>query len=135
MGSQWRNLLSIPFIYSLSIAFVLLDICLSIYQSLCFRLYQIPRVKRSDYFLFDRHHLKYLNFIQRFNCFYCSYISGLIAFAREILARSEQYWCPIKHARKIRHPHSRYISFSAYGDGENFADEAKQLREAITRNR
>jgi hypothetical protein len=135
LGSQWRNLISIPFIYSLSIPFMLLDICLFIYQSICFRLYRIPRVKRRDYFLFDRHHLKYLNFIQRFNCFYCSYVSGLIAFAREISARSEQYWCPIKHARKIRHPHSRYISFTAYGDGENFAAEAKKLREDITRNR
>ena len=131
LGSQWRNLLSIPFIYSLSIPFVLLDICLCTYQSLCFRLYQIPLVKRGDYFVFDRHRLKYLNFIQRFNCFYCSYVSCLIAFAREISARTEQYWCPIKHAKKIRHPHSRYISFSAYGDAENFAAEAKHQRDII----
>ena len=131
LGSQLRNLLSIPIIISLIVPFLLLDLCLSIYQQLCFRLYQIPKVKRENYFVFDRHLLKYLNLIQKFNCCYCSYVTGVIGFAREIAARSEQYWCPIKHAHKVRQPHPLYANFSDYGDAENFHQESTQLRQSL----
>jgi hypothetical protein len=131
LRSQLRNVLSMPIIYPLLIPFVVLDLSLSIYQQLCFSLYQIPKVKRSNYFVFDHHLLKYLNLIQKLNCFYCSYVSGVIGFAREIAGRTEQYWCPIKHAHKVRHPHPLYINFSDYGDAENFLEESAQLRQSL----
>lgn len=131
MSSQLRNILSIPLIYPLIVVFLLLDFSLLLFQLICFNLYQIPKVERSEFFVFDRHHLKYLNVIQKINCFYCSYVSGLLAYAREIAARTEQYWCPIKHAYKIRNPHINYVDFVEYGDAENFSTESELLRESV----
>jgi hypothetical protein len=92
------------------------DLSLTIYQSICFRLYNIPQVVRSDYIVIDRHHLAYLNAIEKINCIYCGYGNGVISYAREITSRTEQYWCPIKHARKILDAHPRYETFLNYGD-------------------
>lgn len=91
------NDLTAPIIYSGFIPFILLDLFLWAYQSICFPVYGIPKAKRSDYLIFDREDLPYLNVIEKFNCFYCSYGNGLMAYGREIAARTEQYWCPIKH--------------------------------------
>jgi len=131
LSSQLRNLLSVPFMLLLIIPFLLVDFSLSIYQHLCFRLYQIPRIKRGKYFVFDRHLLMYLNLFQKLNCCYCSYINGVIGFAREVAARNEQYWCPIKHAHKLSHPHRLYMNFSDYGDGVNFHQESQKLRQSL----
>ncbi|MDE2512291.1 MAG: hypothetical protein KGL74_14295 [Elusimicrobia bacterium] len=48
--------------------------------------------------------VEYLNWIELFNCDYCSYAGGLIAFAREVSSRAEQYFCPIKHASRCAGP-------------------------------
>jgi hypothetical protein len=56
----------------------------------------------------DRHRLGYLNPVQKLNCVFCGYGNGVIAYAREITARTEQYWCPIKHALKVKGSHDRY---------------------------
>lgn len=111
-----------PIIYALIIPFVLLDVCVSLYQALCFPAYGIPKVKRSDYFIFDRTHLAYLNILQKFNCAYCSYANGLIGYVREIGGRTEQYWCPIKHARRVIAAHEQYVAFADYGDAETFKE-------------
>lgn len=128
LNSKAKNLLTIPFIYPLIVPLVFLDVCVSIYQLTCFRLYGIARVKRRNYFVFDRHHLPYLNAIEKFNCFYCSYGNGVIAYAREIASKTEQYWCPIKHNEKIYHPHTRYVDFAEYGQGEDYRAKEKKLR-------
>jgi len=39
------------------------------------------------------------------------YENGLAGYFREIAARTEQYWCPIKHARRIKAAHGRYPRF------------------------
>jgi hypothetical protein len=39
----------------------ILDICLFIYQNTAMRLYRIPLAKRSDYIVYDRKELAYLN--------------------------------------------------------------------------
>ena len=80
--------------------------------------------------MFDRHELGYLNFIERFHCEYCAYANGLIAYATEILGRTEQYFCPIKHARKILGVHGRYAEFMAYGDSADFHVRLEQYRVA-----
>jgi hypothetical protein len=114
----------------------LLDACLNVYQQIYFRALRIARVPRSDYIIFDRQHLAYLNGLEAFNCLYCGYANGVIAYAREIAARTEQYWCPIKHALRIRDPHNRYQQFLQYGDAEGYrsklADYRKQLQEPPT---
>ncbi|MBQ0721049.1 MAG: hypothetical protein KBT88_03690 [Gammaproteobacteria bacterium] len=115
-----RHLLSAPFIYSMFFPLLILDISLFIYQQICFRAYRIPRVARADYVVIDRHMLAYLNLFEKFNCVYCGYGTGVLAYAREVSARTEQYWCPIKHARRAANPHDRYSEFMAYGEAEGF---------------
>ena len=94
------HILSMPFIYGMIIPAVFLDVCLFIYQQTALRLYGIPLVQRSDYIVFDRRHLRYLNTLQQFNCLYCSYVNGLFSYAVEVAGRTEKYWCPIKAARR-----------------------------------
>ncbi len=128
LTGRLRNVVSAPIVYALIVPFGILDLAVSIYQAVCFRLYGIERVRRRDYLVVDRHHLRYLNALERLNCFYCSYANGLIAYVREIAARTEQYWCPIKHARPLRHPHSRYQRFVDYGDARAYRDRSAALR-------
>lgn len=112
--------LTAPFIYALIIPLVFLDVLVSVYQAVCFPVYKIAKVKRSDYFIFDRTHLAYLNSMQKLNCAYCSYANGLIGYVREIGGRTEAYWCPIKHARRVIGAHEHYAEFADYGDAEAF---------------
>lgn len=115
-----RHLLSIPFIYAMIIPAIILDIFLEIYHRICFPLYGIPIVKRSDYFVLDRRFLSYLNWFEKFNCLYCSYFNNLIAYTREIAWRTEKYWCPIKHSKRLPDPHPHYEDFAEYIDWEDF---------------
>jgi hypothetical protein len=129
------NLLSVltaPVIYALLFPILLLDLSVTIYQHICFRAYGIPRVKRSDYFVYDRTHLAYLNLIEKINCAYCSYGNGVMAYGREVVARTEQYWCPIKHARKIMAAHPYYTGFVDFGNAQSYKDELEKLRSELT---
>lgn len=128
LKSRLLVVLSAPVIYCGWAPFLLMDLFVTVYQAICFPIYRIPRVKRSDYLVFDREDLPYLNLIEKFNCFYCSYGNGVAAYTREVAARTEQYWCPIKHARRIKGAHDRYPRFFDHGDGE-------ALRQGLTRLR
>ncbi len=125
-------MLSAPFIYAMIVPFVILDICLTVYQAICFRLYDVPRVERSQFIVIDRHSLSYLNSIERFNCIYCGYANGLLAYAREITSRTEQYWCPIKHARKVLDPHRRYARFADFGDAADYYEHLQRMRTQLS---
>jgi len=105
-----------------------MDLVMTVFQNVCFPVYGIPKVRRSDYVVIDRQHLSYLNLIERLNCVYCSYFNGVIAYSREIAGRTEQYWCPIKHARKIKSFHSRYKNFFDYGDAEGYRAKIEEVR-------
>ncbi len=124
-------ILTAPLIYALIVPLVLLDFCVGIYQAVCFPVYKISKVRRRDYLVFDRHHLAYLNALEKLNCAYCSYANGLVAYVREIAARTEQYWCPIKHARRVIGAHPRYALFDDYGDAENYQKRLIELRAAL----
>ena len=126
--SSLPNLISAPFIWACLLPAIFLDLVVSIYHSVCFRLYDIPLVKRSEYVVIDRQALTYLNFIEKINCTYCGYFNGLIAYVMEIAARTEQYWCPIKHARKQASLHSRYLKFVEYGDAEGYRKKIEDIR-------
>jgi hypothetical protein len=127
--ASWRHLAIAPFIYAVFPALLLLDLMASLYHAVCFPLLGIPKVKRSDYFAWDRHHLAYLNLLEILNCVYCSYGNGLVAYLREIISRTEQYWCPIKYAQSVRGTHDRYRNFVEYGDAEAYRRELKNLRQ------
>lgn len=116
--AKLRYVLSAPLIYAMIVPLAFLDLSLTLYQHICFRLYAIPRVKRADYMVIDRHMLGYLNGIEKLNCVYCGYSNGVIAYGREIAARTEQFWCPIKHAKRVKGDHARVKHFLEYGDAE-----------------
>jgi hypothetical protein len=123
--------LSAPVIYSLIVPIALMDLWVMAYQAVCFPVYGIPKVRRRDYLVFDRHHLAYLNTIEKINCGYCSYCNGAIAFVREVASRTEVYWCPIKHARRILGPHPHYQGFADFGDAEAFRARLEQLKDGV----
>jgi hypothetical protein len=50
----------------------------------------------------------------------CGYANGVFAHVREVASRTEQYWCPIKHARRVLGVRARYGSFVDYGDGDAY---------------
>ena len=126
--AELKHLLVAPVIYSLFIPILFVDISVTIYQHICFRVYNIPRVKRSQYFIFDRQKLSYLNIIEKINCNYCSYSDGVFGYVREVIARTEQYWCPIKHAKRSLMPHSREDEFVDFGDAAAYQNHLESLR-------
>lgn len=130
-SAKLRNIISSPFIYSMIVPIAFFDLTITVYQQICFRLYGIRRVKRSDYIVLDRHQLAYLNGVQKLNCLYCGYGNGVVAYTREVLARTEQYWCPIKHARKVVGSHRRYGKFLDYGEGEDYREQVIKLRDDL----
>jgi hypothetical protein len=125
------SLLTAPVIYSLLLPLVVLDVWVTLYQSICFPIYGMARVCRRRYFALDRHKLAYLNGIEKANCTFCSYANGLLAYVQEVAARTEQYWCPVKHARAIPAPHQRYHGFLDYGDAHGYRTELPALRHAL----
>lgn len=129
--SSLANIVTTPMIYSLIVPLVLLDLWVGLYQQVCFRAYGIPRVRRSAHVVFDHQRLAYLNWIEKFNCLYCSYSNGVIAYAREIGSRTEQYWCPIKHALRVDDPHRRYVQFLEYGDADGYRARLEELRDQL----
>lgn len=122
------NIISVPVIWSCLLPALFLDGVVSLFQMICFPIYSIPKVKRSDYIIFDRRYLSYLNLIEKINCCYCGYFNGLIGYVQEIGGRTEQYWCPIKHAHRTKTRHSRYRFFLDYGDGEGFREKNSEIR-------
>jgi hypothetical protein len=121
-------IITIPFIWGMMIPALLVDISVTIYQSVCFPIYKIPKVKRKDYVVMDRYDLFYLDKVERINCWYCEYFNGVIAYTREVAARTEQFWCPIKHSKALKDKHSRYDKFFDYGDFKKYREELDKRR-------
>ena len=128
-----QNFITAPVIYGMAIPLVLFDLCISLYQATCFPIYRIAKVNRANYIVMDHQHLAYLNIIEKVHCMYCSYAVGLLGYASEITARTEQYFCPIKHARKVLGEHSRYERFLAYGNADNLHDKVAEFRSALAK--
>ena len=131
-GANPLIVLSAPVIYFLIIPFVIVDLWVMAYQAICFPLYGIPKVRRRDYLVFDRHHLAYLNIIEKVNCACCSYCNGAAAFVREVAGRTEVYWRPIKHARRLLGAHPHYVGFADFGDAEGFRKKIKAMKNGVT---
>jgi hypothetical protein len=122
------SIVTAPVIWSCIVPILLLDLWATLYQIICFPAYGIPKVRRRDYVVMDRRRLAYLNSIEKLNCVYCEYVNGLIAYVQEIAGRTEQYWCPIKHALRVRTMHSRYPNFFDYGDAETYRRRLEEVR-------
>jgi hypothetical protein len=128
------HVLAAPFIYGVVAPIALLDVMVSLYQAVCFRIWSIPQTKRSPFLCFDRARLAVLNPLQRLNCVYCSYANGILAYATEIASKTEQYWCPIKHESEPAGVHKRYRAFARYdGNPEDLAAHWRALREQLGR--
>lgn len=120
-----------PLLYVGFLLLLALDVWVSLYQRLCFPVCGIPLVRRDEYIVIDRWQLPYLNPIQKANCAYCSYANGLIAYVREIAARTEQYWCPIKHSRPVRGRHRRYAHYADYGDAAGYRTRSANASQTV----
>lgn len=127
-AAEWRDVPGGLATLAMAVPLVLLDLFLALYQLVAFSVYGIDKVRRSDFIVVDRHHLAYLNWIEKFNCLYCGYANGLLAYAKVVAGRTEQYWCPIKHAQRVHAPHTRYSRFLEYGDAENYRAGMERLR-------
>ncbi len=130
-SNKWillKYIISMPFIYGMIIPGLIFHFCLEIYHQVAFKLYNIPRVKAKDFFIFDRYKLPQLNWLESFNCFYCTYYNSLIAYAQEIIGRTERFWCPIKHAYRLEIEHKHYKKFIDYYSDKKFKKEWEELR-------
>lgn len=128
LDSTWLIILTSPLIWMCLVPFVLLDAVTCVFQAICFPIYGIPKVRRRDYIAIDHHQLSYLNLIEKINCVYCSYANGLLAYIGEMAGRAEQYWCPIKHALRLKTVHSRYSQFLDYGNAEGYRKRIEEVR-------
>ena len=118
---RWRYLLSAPFIYIVIFPIVLLDVAIEIYQQVCFPLYGIPVLRRKNYIRIDRHKLSYLNALEKLNCMYCGYASGVFYFSSAIAKETEKYWCGIRHEQEdVFHEPPHHVAFVDYNDEEAF---------------
>ncbi len=123
------NILSAPIIYMMIIPAVVLDLFMFVYVKVVFKVYKFPPISRSDYIVFDRHYLGYLNALEKLNCLYCSYFNGLINYTAAVASRTELYFCPIKHAKKIAYEHHFYYEFLPYGDAKTYHQNLKECRQ------
>jgi len=128
------HLLTSPLVYAMVLPALILDVMLFVYQNVIFRIYGFEFVRRGDYIIFDRRYLRYLNSIEKLNCMFCSYFNGLMHYSAEIAAKTELYFCPIKHAKKIYYRHRYYREFLEFGDGENYQEKLKEIRDEMIRH-
>jgi len=119
---RWiKHFISVPFIYSMVIPAIILDIFLEVYHRICFPLYGIAYVKRSSYIYLDRHKLSYLSVIEKINCTYCGYVNGLFGYAVAIGGETEKYWCGITHeSRREKYQPDHHKDFLPYNDKNAF---------------
>lgn len=129
--SRFCIIATTPVIWACLIPIALTDLLMTVYQAICFPIYGIPKVSRAQFIKLDRHRLAYLNWAEKLNCDYCGYANGVLACATEIAARTEQYWCPIKHALRMTSMHSRYRFFFEYGDADHYRQQIEQVRRSF----
>jgi hypothetical protein len=126
--AKWSSFITTPVILSCIIPVAMMDFWATAYQCICFPAYGIPKVRRSDYIILDRQKLHYLNSMERLNCAYCGYVNGAITYVQEIAGRTEQHWCPVKHAVRLKTMHSRYRYFLDFGDAEQYRKCIEKVR-------
>ena len=91
LGARPVMQLTAPLIYGMLAPLARLDLFLINYEAIRFRVYGSEKVRRTDYLVFDRTKLDYLNAVEKLKSAYCSYANGLISCLREIAGRTERY--------------------------------------------
>lgn len=118
-----KHFLSMPFIYMMIIPTVILDVFLEGYHHICFRLYGLRLVDRSQYIRIDRQKLQYLNLLEKAHCMYCGYVNGLYHYALTVASETEKYWCGIRHEAKGNFKETaQQKEFLPYNDSAAFED-------------
>ncbi len=122
-----QQIVSLPLIWSIFIPLIIGDLWLELYHRICFPLYGLQYVKRSNYIRIDRHKLKYLNWYQKIGCAYCGYANGWVHYASAIGGETEKYWCGIMHQKypgfKAPEHHKDFVK---YGDEKEFYNSYKK---------
>ena len=67
----------------------------------------------------------------KLNCHYCACGNGVLACVAEVAGRTEQYWCRIKHALRVKSMHNRYRFFFDYGDAESYRQQIEKVRRSF----
>jgi len=117
----WRHIFSMPFIYMMIVPVAILDIFLIVYHGVCFRLYKLPLIKRSQHIKIDRQKLQYLKWYEKIHCAYCGYANGVAHYFTAIAAETEKYWCGIKHAKDPNFlAPEHHKDFLEYGDEKGY---------------
>jgi hypothetical protein len=120
----WLHVLTAPFIWLPLPFIIVVDLVSSWYQFVCFPIYNIERVKRSEYILiFDRNKLAYLNKLEKLSCMYCGYANGVFRYLKEIAGLTEKYWCGVMHENKAGFKEQAdqvTQDFSRFGDEQDF---------------
>lgn len=111
-----RHAISVPFIFSLTIPFLIMDFWVEIYHRVSFFLYRVPYIKRQQYITIDRYKLSYLTWPQKIFCSYCGYINGVLKYWAAVAQETERYWCAIKHkSNPTAKPQPHQKDFTDYG--------------------
>ncbi|NCN25587.1 hypothetical protein COT94_02635 [Candidatus Falkowbacteria bacterium CG10_big_fil_rev_8_21_14_0_10_37_14] len=123
--------LTVPIVW-LPLPFILiLDLVIMLYQVLCFPIYKIERVKRSEYILvMDRNKLDYLYGLEKLGCMYCGYANGVFRYIKEVAGRTEKYWCGVMHEDKpgFKIQEDQVIKkFAKFGDEADFNEKYKKI--------
>lgn len=118
-------IITVPFIYSLIFPIVLLHIFIEVYQRVSFPIYGIDIIKFKDFFNTERVKICHLSWIEKIHCLYCDYANGCLAYSVEVAARTEKFWCPIKHKKRRRNAHNHYDNFFEYSDENGFRENKK----------
>lgn len=124
-------IITAPIIYILIVPLLILDLFIFLYKIICFPVYKMNAINRRDYVVIDRHKLAYLNIFEKFNCVYCGYANGLLSYAGEIASATEQFWCPIKHSRRVKNPNYRYWNFIDYADADSYVCDLESHRNKV----
>jgi hypothetical protein len=128
--SRWfRHWISVPFIWMMLIPMIIFDFFLEIYHRVCFPLYGISNVNRSEYIRLDRQRLSYLTWYDKINCSYCGYANGLMHYGTRIAGDTEKYWCGIKHepVKGFKEPEHQK-NFLKYGDEKSYNNKYCKLK-------
>lgn len=96
-----QSVVSGAVITSMIIPLLIVDLSCSFYHAVYFRLNGIPLISRKKYIIIDRGRLTKLSWLQRWNCFYCDYANGLIAWTKAVINTTEVYNCAIKHGPMV----------------------------------
>lgn len=125
-----RNLLAAPFIWSVLIPLIFLDLFMELYHRICFPLYRLPYINRSQYIKIDRYRLSYLKWWEKLGCLYCGYANGLLHYCSAIAGETEKYWCGIKHQKDpnfVEPMHHK--NFMEYGDEQAYIKLERHYQE------